>query len=122
MPRSGWPAGATEGRQPPDGGGHDALAAGLVHRCRARLGDRDRQARPRAVDRRGQAHRAAADHQHVDHGAAVMAGRGAAAARARVSHRIRTVSSAALSTVNAAAVIHAEPASGSAAPSMTTAA
>ena len=44
-----------------------------------------------------------------------------AAARARVSQRRRTVSSAALSTVNVIAVIHADPASGSAAPSMITA-
>ena len=44
-----------------------------------------------------------------------------AARRARVSHRIRTVSNAALSTVNAPAVIQADPASGSAAPSMITA-
>ena len=45
----------------------------------------------------------------------------AAAASARVSQRSRTVSSAALSTVKVHAVIHAEPASGSAAPSMITA-
>jgi hypothetical protein len=44
-----------------------------------------------------------------------------AAARARVSQRRRTVSSAALSTVNVIAVIQAEPASGSAAPSTITA-
>ena len=44
-----------------------------------------------------------------------------AAARARVSQRRRTVSSAALSTVNVIAVIQADPASGSAAPSMITA-
>ena len=44
-----------------------------------------------------------------------------AAARARVSQRSRTVSNAALSTVNAHAVIHADPASGSAAPSTITA-
>ena len=48
-------------------------------------------------------------------------GQTAAAVRARVSQRRRTVSSAALSTVNADAVIQADPASGSAAPSMTTA-
>ena len=47
--------------------------------------------------------------------------RTAAAARALVSQRIRTVSSAALSTVNAHAVIHADPVSGSAAPSTMTA-
>jgi hypothetical protein len=44
-----------------------------------------------------------------------------AAARARVSQRRRTVSNAALSTVNVHAVIHADPASGSAAPSTITA-
>ena len=44
-----------------------------------------------------------------------------AAARAWVSQRSRTVSNAALSTVNAHAVIQADPASGSAAPSMITA-
>ena len=110
-----------ERREPPHGGGHDALAARLVDGGRARLGDRDRQARERAVDRRGKAHRAAADDKHVDHGAAGLTARGAAAASARISHRMRTVSSAALSTVNTHAVIHADPVSGSAAPSTMTA-
>ena len=53
--------------------------------------------------------------------AAVPVGVPVAAARARVSQRRRTVSSAALSTVKAHAVIHADPASGSAAPSTITA-
>ncbi len=111
-----------QGREPPHRGGHHALAARLVDRGRARLGDRDRQARQRAADRRGQAHRAAADDEHVDHGAAGLTACGAAAAaRAPDSHRMRTVSSAALSTVNAHAVIHADPVSGSAAPSTMTA-
>jgi hypothetical protein len=42
-------------------------------------------------------------------------------ASALVSHRIRTVSSQALSTVKDTAVIHAEPVSGRAKPSMMTA-
>ena len=110
-----------ERREPPHGGGHDALAARLVDGSRARLGDRDRQARERAVDRSGKSHRAAADDKHVDHGAAGLTARGAAAASARISHRMRTVSSAALSTVKTHAVIHADPVSGSAAPSTMTA-
>jgi hypothetical protein len=105
--------------QPPDGGGGQALTASLVQGRAARFGHRDRQARLRAADRRRQPGRAAPDDQHVDHDRAPA---GAAAASARVSQRIRTVSSAALSAVNAAAVIQADPTSGSAAPSTITAA
>ena len=111
-----------KGREPPYRGGHHPLAARLVDRCRAGLGDRDRQARQCAADRRGQAHRPAADDEHVNHCAAgVTACVAPAAARAPVSHRMRTVSSTALSTVNVHAVIHAEPVSGSEAPSTITA-
>ncbi len=107
------------GREPPHRGGHDALAAGFVYGGRPGLGDRDRQAREGAADRRGQAHRAAPDDKYVDHDAGTACG--AAAARAVTSHRMRTVSSTALSTVNAHAVIHADPVRGSAAPSTMTA-
>src|SRR6202000_793864 len=121
-PARGFATVAARPPGPPRGGGHEALAAGLVHGARARLGDRDRQARERAVDSRGEAHRAAADDKHVDHVAAGLVACGvAAAASARVSHRMRTVSSAALSTVNAHAVIQADPVSGSAARSTLTA-
>jgi len=107
-----------ERRQPSHRGGQHALAARLVDRGRAGLGHRDRQAPLRAPDRRGEAHRAAADHENVDHDAT---GCKAVVARAFTSQRIRTVSSAALSTVNADAVIHADPVSGSANPSTITA-
>ena len=122
MPRSGWPSGVTPSAA------SRRTAAGMMPSPHAlstgpaRLGDRDRQARERALDRRGEAHRPAADDKHVDHGAAGLVARGvAAAASARISHRMRTVSSAALSTVKAHAVIHADPVSGSAAPSTMTA-
>jgi hypothetical protein len=108
-----------QGREPPYRGGHHTLAAGLVDGGRPWLGDRDGQAREGAPDAHGQAHRAAADDEDVDHGAGTACG--AAAARAAASHRMRTVSSAALSTVNAQAVIHADPVRGSAAPSTMTA-
>ncbi len=110
--------GDAERGEPPYRGGQHALAAGLVDGGRAGLGDRDRQAPQRAVDRRGQADGAAADHENVDHDAT---GTTAADASACPSQRIRTVSSAALSTVNADAVIHADPVSGSANPSTITA-
>ena len=100
--------------QPGHGGRHQPLAARLVDRPRPRLGHGDLEPGPGALDGRGQPGRAAAGDQDVDHLAAT--------ASARLSHRIRTVSSAALSTVNPAAVTHAEPASGSAAPSTMTAA
>src|ERR1700733_6556103 len=111
-----------QGGEPPHRGGHHPLTARLVDGRAARLGDGGRQAGERAADRRHQAHRPPAHHEDVDHAvvyeAAVTLPDGAAAARAAVSQRIRTVSSAALSTVNAPAVIHAEPVSGSAKPSM----
>ena len=103
---------------------HQSLAAGLVDGERARLGDDNRQPRLNAPDRGCQA-RGAAGHQDVDHGVAGVAGvtlvPGAAAARARTSQRIRTVSRTALSTVKQIEVIHAVPTSGSAAPSTMTA-
>jgi hypothetical protein len=103
--------------QPDDRGRHQPLAAGLVHRAGARLGHGDLQAGLRGEDRGGESGGTAADDQHVDPGHAATA----TEARARVSQRSRTVSSAAFRTVNVAAVIHADPASGSAAPSTTTA-
>ena len=99
--------------EPAHGRGHQSLAARLVDWPIARLRHGDRQPTLRARDRCGQPGRAAADDQDVDHGAAV--------ARALVSHRSRTVSSQAFRAVNVSAVIQAEPISGSAAPSTTTA-
>src|ERR1700704_4592627 len=104
MPRSGWPSGVTPmavrrrtaaGITPPP----HALSTGGAPGPGPQAA---RAARQRAADRRGQAHRPAADDEHVDHGAAALADRGApAAARAPDSVRMRTVSSAAVSTVNA---------------------
>jgi hypothetical protein len=100
-------------RQPRHGARHQPLTARLVDRPGARLGHGDREAGLGTADRRGQPGRAAAHDQNVDHGTA--------AASACVSQRTRNVSSAAFRAVKVHAVMNAEPVSGSATPSITTA-
>ena len=100
-----------------DGARHQALAARLVDRRRPRLADDDVEAGPGGVQRGGQADRPAAGDDEVTHRTA----QSGSVARAWSSTRIRTRSSAALSTVKTSAVIQAACTSGSATPSTTTA-
>lgn len=103
-----------------DTAGHDSFSAGLVHGRGPGFDDDGFQAGERGVDGGGQTGRSAAGHQYVDHAGAGAVGV-VAAASARFSQRTRTVSRAALSTVNTAAVTQAVWTSGRATPSATTA-
>ena len=91
---------------------HQPLAARLVDDAAPTLDHHDIESCAGAVDRGGQPGRASARDQQVDH---------RSLASAAFSTLIRVLSSAALSTVNTSAVIHAVCTSGSATPSTTTA-
>ncbi len=106
--------------QPGDAAGHDAFSAGLVDGRGPRLDDDRLQARQRAVDRGGQTGRAATGHQDVDH-AGTDPNEVATPASARFSHRMRTVSTAAFTSVKTTAVTQAVCTRGRATPSATTA-
>ena len=113
MPRSGLPFGDdAESIEVRERVRHHALAAGLVERALSAFDDDDLESGPGAVQRGGQSRRAAAADEQVDH---------VRLASASFSTLIRVRSSAALSTVNTSAVIHAVCTSGSAKPSTTTA-
>ena len=101
-----------EAVQLPHGMGHQPFTARLVDGPATTFHDDDLEARAGAVDRGGQPGRSPACNQQVDH---------RSLASAAFSTLIRVVSSAALSIVNASAVIHAVCTSGSATPSRTTA-
>ena len=92
--------------------GHQPLAARLVDGSAPSFYRDDLESGPRGVDRGGQTGRPAARHEKVDH---------CSPASAAFSTSIRVRSTAALSTVNTSAVIHAVCTSGSATPSTTTA-
>lgn len=114
----GVPGGVqAEGGEVADGAGHQALTARLVDRRLARLGHDGVETGARRVQGGRKAGGPASDDQQVV--ACVHAG--SAWVRAVFSQRTRTVSSAALASVNAVAVSHAEWTSGSAAISSTTA-
>ena len=102
--------------KPAQGVGHQTLAAGLVDRGGARLDDRDLQPLAGRVDRGHQADRPAADDEDIDH-----EGCGGNVASAWFSTRIRVRRSGMFSTVKTSAVTQADPVSGSAKPSTTTA-
>ena len=106
--------GHAEVQQVRDRRGHQPLAAGLVDHALAGLEHDDVEAGPRGVQRRHQPDRAAAGHHQVAHQAPTPAS-------AVFSTRSRTVSSAALSSVNTSAVTQAACTMGSATPSTTTA-
>ena len=91
---------------------HQAFAARLVDGTAPTVDDLDLQTRSGGANGGGQPGGPAAGDDEVDH---------ANLARAEFSARMRACISAALSTVNAAAVIHAECTSGSARPSAATA-
>ena len=91
---------------------HQSFTAGLVYCPRALFDHDDLESGLSAVQRRRELGRASARHQNVDH---------FRLARAEFSTPIRVRNSAALSTVNSSAVIHALCTSGSAIPSTTTA-
>ena len=113
MPRNGLPCtDNTETFQLPDGVWHQPFTAGLVDGSAAPFDDNHLKPRPRAVQRGGQPGRAAASDEQVDH---------VRLASAAFSTLIRVLSSAALSTENTSAVIHAVCTNGSATPSATTA-
>ncbi len=113
MPRNGLPCSVTPRRfELAHGVRHQALAARLVDRAAAPLDDDDFRPGARGVQGGGQPGRAAARDEEVDH---------VRLASAAFSTGIRVRSSAALSTVNTSAVIHAVCTSGSAMPSTTTA-
>ncbi len=103
-----------------DGAGHQSFAARLVQPVPvpvvAAVQDDDVEPGAGGVQRGREARGPGADDEEVRHATA-----GAADSSARFSARIRTVSRAALSTVNTTAVIHAVRTSGSAIPSRTTA-
>ena len=109
-----WPARCldAEAFQLPEGVWHQPFTAGLVYGSAAPLDDEDLESGPRAVQCGGQSGRAATGDKQVDH---------VRLASAAFSTLIRFLSSAALSTVNARAVIQAVCTSGSATPSATTA-
>ena len=113
MPRNGLPAAWTPRRcSCAHGVRHQAFTARLVDGPAPTLHDDDLESGAGAVDRGGQPGRPAARDEQVDH---------RSLASAAFSTLIRVVSSAALSTVNTSAVIHAVCTSGSATPSRTTA-
>ena len=113
MPLNGLPtASHTEAVQLPHGVGHQAFAARFVDGPAAMFDDHDLESGSGTVDRGGQPGRAPARHEQIDH---------RSLASAAFSTLIRAVSSAALSSVNASAVIQAVCTSGSATPSRTTA-
>ena len=109
-------ADAVQGGQRP---GHQPLAARLVDRTDARLDEHDVHAVDPRLDRARQPDRPPADDDDIRVHA--RAGSPSTVARARFSHRMRTTSSQAFSTVNTRAVIQAVCTSGSAKPSTTTA-
>ena len=96
---------------------HQSLPAGLVDHAAARLAHDDVEAGPGGVQCRGQAHRAAPGDDQVAH----QAGSAVRVRSAAFSTPMRTVSSAAFSTVKTSAVIQAACTIGSAIPSTTTA-
>ena len=102
----------TETLQLPHRVRHQPFAAGLVDGSAAPFDDDHLQPRPRAMQCGGQPRRATASDEQVDH---------VRLSSASFSTRIRVLSSAALSTENTSAVIHAEFTNGSATPSATTA-
>ena len=113
MPRSGYPErGHSKTGQMRDGVGHHPFAARLVQRAAAALDHDDVQSCLSTVDRGGQSGGAAAGDEKVDH---------VNLASAVFSTVSRVFNSAALSTVNNAAVIHALCTRGSAKPSTITA-
>ena len=91
---------------------HQSFTAGLVYCPPAFFDHDDLESRLGAVQRRREPGRASTCHEKVDH---------ASLARAEFSTPIRVRNSAALSTVNTSAVIHALCTNGSAIPSTTTA-
>ena len=95
-----------------DGVWHQPFTAGFIYGCTAPFDDNHLKARPPAVQRGGQSGRAAASDKQVDH---------VRLASAAFSTLIRVLSSAAFSTENNSAVIHAVCTKGSATPSATTA-
>ena len=102
--------------------GHQPLAAGLVDRAGSLVPHGDIETRTSGVEGGGETGGPAADDEQVSHDTVSEAGAVASReASASFSTRSRTVSSAALSTVNTTAVIHAECTSGNANPSTTTA-
>ncbi len=117
------PEGLQRGERPR----HESLAARLVDVPGPGLPDLDVEPGAGGVQRGHQPGRAAPGDEQVDrsrgHEVSVPTGAAAAAAAsARRSVRIRTVSRPAFASENTVAVIHADPASGSARPSTTTAA
>ena len=113
MPWNGLPGGSTPRRSRcAKRMRHQSFAAGLVDCSRASFDHDDLESGPGAVQRGGQPGRATTGDEQVDH---------RRLARAAFSTLIRVRSSAALSTVNTSAVIHAVCTSGSAIPSTTTA-
>jgi len=91
---------------------HHAFAARLVQHPGSPFRDDDFEPSPRAVQRGGQSCGPAPDDEQIDH---------VRPASASFSTLMRVFSRTAFSTVNTAAVIHAECTSGSAIPSATTA-
>ena len=102
----------TETLQLPHRVRHQPFTAGLVDRSAAPFDDDHLEPRLRAVQRGGQPGRATTSDEQVDH---------VRLASAAFSTLIRVLSSAALSTENTSAVIHAVCTNGNATPSATTA-